>query len=84
MNSSTMIAMQFGNPFSWSLEGSSTNSTGKVKIVELGDGFVKIKAKFDLILEDNRDSQPMKIDETFTIDRGYPDSPLEVDLKIAR
>ena len=81
MKSGTMIAMQFGNPFSWSLDGASTSSTGRISIKELGDDFVKIHVKLDLLLED---SQPLKIDEIFTIDRGYPNSPLEIDRKIAR
>ena len=37
--------------------------------------------KFDLVLKDN---QPLKIDESLTIDRGFPNSPLEVERKIAR
>ena len=82
MKSGTMIAMQFGNPFSWSLDGVSTDSTGKIIVKELGDDYVRIHAKFDLILNDNRDNAPLEIDETFTVDRGYPDSPLEIERKI--
>ena len=82
MKSGTMIAMQFGNPFSWSLDGVSTDSTGKIIVKELVDDYVRIHAKFDLILNDNRDNVPLEIDETFTVDRGYSDSPLEIERKI--
>ena len=81
MNPGTMIATQFGNPFAWSLDGASTTSNGKIIVQELTDEYVTIHAKFDLILDDN---QPLKIDATFNINRGFPDSPLDIERTIAR
>ncbi|MDB4767004.1 hypothetical protein OAG71_04885 [bacterium] len=81
MNSGTMIAKQFGNPDSWSLDGTSINSTGKIIVKELNKDSVKIHVMFDLTLEDN---QLLNVDETLEIDRGYPKSPFETEQKIAR
>ena len=81
MNSATMTAMQFGNPFLWSLDGASAESTAKITVKELGDEFVKIHAEFDLMLSDN---QSLNVDELLVIDRGHPKSPLHIERKIAR
>ena len=77
LDSGTVIGMQFGNPPSWHLEGSSTESTGTISVNELSDDFVKIHVKIDLSLELN---EKLEIDKTLTIGRGHPNSPFDLSL----
>ncbi len=81
MPNGTIIAMQFGNPFSWYLESSSDEPVGTLTIDRLDADQVSILLQIDLLLEQG---ERLKIDESFTIPRGYVNSPLDSIKRIIR